>query len=248
MSKNGKSEKSEKSKSKTKRPQSVQRNLAKALEALPWAEGQDGEGPPPIWKKLPEETPRAYQAFCVYRDMGPGRSIRAAAEELGVTERMLYFWSSKFRWVNRAAAYDAWLDDYAQEVRLGHVQRMAARHAQTVERLIRALMLPADALVRRMEKNPDLVEELSNHDLLDLVTTCTKIAQVIPSLVNVERLSQGEATQLIRQQSEVLVKQEVFARIDHYKRVFEEVLRARQGEPEPEALEGEFDELDEPES
>jgi hypothetical protein len=34
----------------------------------------------PPWEQQPKESARAYGAFCAYRDLGPCRSLRAAAE------------------------------------------------------------------------------------------------------------------------------------------------------------------------
>ncbi len=35
---------------------------------------------PKLWEKLPEETSRQYEAFVLYRDMGPERSVNAVAK------------------------------------------------------------------------------------------------------------------------------------------------------------------------
>src|SRR5438270_5048075 len=80
----------------------------------------------------PEQTPeahesaRAFAAFCIYRDLGPGRSVAAAwnAHQVtsgvkrtidGVQQRSKppgrwNLWSGKHRWVDRAAARDQKID------------------------------------------------------------------------------------------------------------------------------------------
>lgn len=67
----------------------------------------------PAWEQQDGEPGKAYAAFRLYRDMGPtSRSIAKVAEqrgERGSTSRTS-LWSSKWRWVERAAAYDAWVD------------------------------------------------------------------------------------------------------------------------------------------
>src|SRR5260370_12112867 len=73
------------------------------------------ERAPAPWEQQPEETPRAYGAFCVYRDLGPRRTLAAAAaaffERTGdAPERQVDKWSSAHRWVERAAAWDRHLD------------------------------------------------------------------------------------------------------------------------------------------
>ena len=63
-------------------------------------------------QKLPSEPERAYQAFCIYRDLGPGRSIlkayRAhAGEEKTATTGMWVAWSRNYNWLQRATEWDA---------------------------------------------------------------------------------------------------------------------------------------------
>ena len=35
-----------------------------------------------VWTRLENETSRAYHAFCIYRDMGPERSLEKVREKL----------------------------------------------------------------------------------------------------------------------------------------------------------------------
>ncbi|MFU8803624.1 MAG: hypothetical protein ACNA8W_07440 [Bradymonadaceae bacterium] len=63
------------------------------------------------WERLEEETAKSYRAFCIYRNLGPGRSLQKASIEIygktTVSLRYLEQWSSKFSWVYRAEAWDA---------------------------------------------------------------------------------------------------------------------------------------------
>lgn len=66
---------------------------------------------------LPNETAKAYAAYCVYRDLGEKRSIEAVRENTGKRqgyERQLMRWSSKYDWVERAKQYDAYLANKAR--------------------------------------------------------------------------------------------------------------------------------------
>ena len=62
------------------------------------------------WEWLPEESARAYDAFCCYREMGHQRSIAKVAHAIGRSVRLLERWSSAHRWVVRAFCYDNYLD------------------------------------------------------------------------------------------------------------------------------------------
>ncbi len=69
---------------------------------------------------LANETAKAYAAFCLYRDMGAGRSIDAAylraTSKVGQRASKVWVdWSSKYNWVERAKLYDAYLGNKARE-------------------------------------------------------------------------------------------------------------------------------------
>lgn len=76
------------------------------------------------WERREDESPRAYAAFCAYRDMGPGRSFDKAAALVAAGEpqnspktapRHWTTWASRYEWRSRATAYDTHLDQRARE-------------------------------------------------------------------------------------------------------------------------------------
>lgn len=59
------------------------------------------------WERQPRETPDAYAAFIVYRDLGPfGRSINAVARAIGKTRTVPKRWHEQYRWDERAGLWD----------------------------------------------------------------------------------------------------------------------------------------------
>jgi hypothetical protein len=90
------------------------------------------------WDRLEHETPKAFQAFLTYRDLGPGRSVRAAYEHRtgktlkGNPPAHYGRWSADFGWYRRAAAYDdetARLNEQAQrEADASAIADMRKRH------------------------------------------------------------------------------------------------------------------------
>lgn len=67
-----------------------------------------------IWDKLPQETPKAYQAFVMYLQLAPygegeqRRSLANVATALGLAGSSgVEAWSAKYNWVERATAYDS---------------------------------------------------------------------------------------------------------------------------------------------
>ena len=73
------------------------------------------------WERQPGETDKAYAAFRLYRDQHPSnRTMEAAREALGKASgylRVLEEWSSRYAWVERVKAYDAWVDTIRRDER-----------------------------------------------------------------------------------------------------------------------------------
>ena len=65
------------------------------------------------WDRSEKETPKAFAAFCLYRDIPAlDRSIRAAVESFRkqggkTSERNWEHWASRYDWRNRAAEHDS---------------------------------------------------------------------------------------------------------------------------------------------
>jgi hypothetical protein len=67
-----------------------------------------------LWERQPNETLRAFGAFCIYRDLGADRSLSKVREKLGRRsgyDRQLQEWSSQYNWVYRVGKYDEHLDE-----------------------------------------------------------------------------------------------------------------------------------------
>ena len=72
------------------------------------------------WERQPEDTPKSWAAFCIYRDLGADRSIdkayrisvlRKSPESTpGEANKRWKIWSSECNWVARTAAYDEHID------------------------------------------------------------------------------------------------------------------------------------------
>jgi hypothetical protein len=59
------------------------------------------------WDRLPNERSKAYELFCLYRDMGPSRSLQKLRQTnaLRLSLRQLERYSAKYDWVTRAQAF-----------------------------------------------------------------------------------------------------------------------------------------------
>lgn len=94
------------------------------------------------------ESAAAHEAFLMYRDMGPRRSLRKAAGRLGKCESLLKRWSTRHGWRNRVAESDHRQQEEEREqarrgVEAAYERRVA--HAEQLERVamagLRSLMV-----------------------------------------------------------------------------------------------------------
>src|SRR5262249_12686769 len=134
--------------------------------------------PSASWEQRSGESSRAFGAFGVYRDLGPRRSLRAAAAAFygrtsAALERQVDKWSRAFGWVERASAWDRQLDAEARRVQEEARREMVERHVKE------ARALQGKALERLRSLCP---EELGPADLLRYIVEAAKL----------ERLALGE--------------------------------------------------------
>lgn len=62
-----------------------------------------------LFEQQPKESAKAFEAFLVYLNMGPGRSLAAVGEKLGKSEGLIERWSRRFGWKERVQAHAAHL-------------------------------------------------------------------------------------------------------------------------------------------
>lgn len=135
---------------------------------------------PEPWERQPEETPKAFEAFCVYRDLGPERSIAKAGKRLGKNRVTLEQWSSKFDWVKRTAAWDAEQDRIARQEQIKAIKAMRNRHAG----MAKAMIVKAG---RALQRIPD--EEIKASDISRMIEVASKL----------ERISRGDVGEVIEE-------------------------------------------------
>lgn len=81
------------------------------------------------WDRQPNESGPAFEAFVIYRDMGPARSLTKVVERLHKSQTLLGGWSRTQDWVERARLWDVYVDQLAQDAIVSEVIDMRRRHA-----------------------------------------------------------------------------------------------------------------------
>jgi hypothetical protein len=121
------------------------------------------------WERLAGESGMAHAAFCAYRDYGPERNIHRAAEgslsaegmdsrKLEKRYRMWRGWASRFRWRERAAEYDQYLDRLKQTEKRKTLEEQEAVYRETTKKMLQMVNKKLD-LMKPGELTPGAVKE-----------------------------------------------------------------------------------------
>lgn len=136
------------------------------------------------WERQDRETPKAFEAFCVYRDMGTDRSASKVATIVGKSYSLMQQWSQKYGWVDRAAAWDDEQDrikrEAEQKAQIEAIKEMRKRHTKVAVKMINK----ADAALDEI-----LAGEIKPADIPRIVDIATKL----------ERISRGDAGEVIEE-------------------------------------------------
>jgi hypothetical protein len=68
-----------------------------------------------VFEQQPRESAKAFEAFSLYLNMGPERSLAAVGQKLGKSKALLERWSAKFDWPGRVQAQAAYLAGVERE-------------------------------------------------------------------------------------------------------------------------------------
>lgn len=135
------------------------------------------------WERLDDETSRAYMAFRSFRDLGPARTLPQVPGKLGTNRG----WSLRFRWAERARAWDSEQYRLEDARRLDEIRSMGETHQAIARAMIAAGL-------RTLQANP----ELTPHQAARLLESGTRLqrsaltGEHLPApvpLVDVEELS-----------------------------------------------------------
>ncbi|WP_369394418.1 hypothetical protein AB5J72_47965 [Streptomyces sp. CG1] len=168
------------------------------------------------WERQDGESRQAFEAFAVYRDLGPARSVTKVARELGKSRTLLGRWSRQYAWVMRSVAYDREQDRLFLAEQAQARREIARRHAELAQ------AVQSKAVARLQALDP---RELSPSELLRYIQVAVEIGRravgEAPSpAVTAEAQEQGADVA-------ALADEERRARMDQLRRDLERRPRAR---------------------
>ncbi len=124
-------------------------------------------------KRMDDEPPKAFKAFCLFRSMGYKRSIKACLELNGIEPKKYGSWARYarlYKWQERAAAYDEYL---AKETEREILAERVERKKRQME-----MLNGFDELVAKRIKTLK-PEELNADGAMDLLERSAKLDSFI---------------------------------------------------------------------
>ncbi len=133
------------------------------------------------------DTPKSFEAFVFYRDMGGDRNLPAVAKNYGKSLSLVQRWSSEGNWSERAEAYHCFLDETSRDTALkinieSHIEKIR-RYRQMHETLgWQALNQASDCLqivtkaLENYKENPPL--EMKTQDIKNISTAGFSAAEI----------------------------------------------------------------------
>jgi hypothetical protein len=170
--------------------------------------GKNGKATRKLFERQPGESSRAYDSFIVYRDMGPMRTLEKASWKTGKSHAWMQDLSQRWNWVERAAAYDEFMDG----IRLDHEIRLrreaVERHMRIGQGLQGLSAKQMNELKRQIEAaergdidpdtgNPARMPAMSPADIARFIDLGVKIERDALGLANIRVDDQSPPKQVI---------------------------------------------------
>jgi len=134
------------------------------------------------WERLTGETSAAFSAFCAFRDCGADRNIRKAVESVEKNPdlqakkyRVWRNWCSQYRWRERAADFDRYLEKLKQEELRKTIEAQGEKHREVTGKMLDVVSKKLDLM------NP---AELSQGNLTEWVNTAIRAEREAAGLVS----------------------------------------------------------------
>ena len=133
------------------------------------------------WERLAGETSAAFSAFCAFRDCGLERNIRRAVESVETDEavrakryKVWRNWSTAFRWRERAADYDKYIERLKQAEMRKTIEAQGEQHRAVTGKMLEVVKKKLDTM------NP---QELTQGNVPEWVNTAIKAEREAAGLV-----------------------------------------------------------------
>lgn len=142
---------------------------------------------PLLWEQQPGEPHDEYQMFTKFLGLMPPRNRRDLLKISDYTYQKIADWSAKYRWGERAVAYDTFL--WKKQVMVTVNTQAAAQEQQ-----IKAFYLARQVATKRVQK---LAEKIKHNENAVFEMSLDQALKYLVETTKMERLIHGDATERI---------------------------------------------------
>lgn len=130
-----------------------------------------------LWDQQENESAKAFERFCLYRDMGAGRSLRKLAADLELNTSTLAEISTKNKWQERVAAFDVYIDRASQHNQIVQVKAMKRRQIALALRAQKVAEKGLKKLLRDFD-DEKIIKRLSPEGLSKILETACRLERL----------------------------------------------------------------------
>jgi len=138
------------------------------------------------WERQERESEKAYSYFCYYRDFGKDRSTVKVQQEFSKSKRFMDGLSSKHNWVERARAYDDYLEREIRKANEKELVETSKSLLNTVNKMLDLYTIPLEAIEKKLRaKNETGFEDIT---IKEIMTWVAQNGGVVEKLVKLKML------------------------------------------------------------
>jgi hypothetical protein len=131
------------------------------------------------WERQKGETEKAYEAFVLFRDAGPGRTLIAVARELHKSYTLIRRWNDTWNWSERVRLYDVDVEKAARAQAVKDRKDMIARHTK----LALDVQKKAEEALKALK-----VSDMAPKDIKEYIKMATDLERLNRDIVEAENV------------------------------------------------------------
>lgn len=144
--------------------------------------------------RRPDESAKAFDAFRLYLEMGPARSLAKVAQASGKHKTLMERWSKRHAWQARVAAFEAEATRAADDAHLDAIAKRSRRQAEVAQLHGEASLTVAREVLRRLADPDEAEVALRKVPLDELLRISASMGRMHNRAVVTERLALGLTT------------------------------------------------------
>ena len=139
------------------------------------------------WERKHGETEKAFEAFLIYKNLGPGRTQIEVAQKLRKSISLIRRWASDWEWKNRVIAWDSDVEQKAKEAAQKELKAMILRHIKI------GMAIQEKGLKGLNHLDPKRMGAISVREFLDFGTKLERDSRALIEQGNNEENKKGAA-------------------------------------------------------